>query len=53
MEPQELRLMLTDLESDLIEREAYLSDPYRIRQAICVFANDLHPVLSATIKDHY
>ena len=55
MEPQELRLMLKDLESDLIERKASLSDPDRIRQAICAFANDhpfdLHPVPSATIKD--
>ena len=42
MEPQELRLMLKDLESDLIERKASLSDPDRIRQAICAFAND-HP----------
>jgi ATP-dependent DNA helicase RecG len=54
MEPQELRLMLTDLESDLIERKASLSDPDRIRQAICAFANDhpfdLHSVPSATIK---
>jgi predicted HTH transcriptional regulator len=41
MEPQELRLMLKDLESDLIERKASLSDPDRIRQAICTFANDL------------
>jgi ATP-dependent DNA helicase RecG len=41
MEPQELRLMLKDLESDLIERKASLSDPDRIRQAICAFANDL------------
>jgi ATP-dependent DNA helicase RecG len=41
MEPQELRLMLRDLESDLIERKASLSDPDRIRQAICAFANDL------------
>ena len=41
MEPQELRLMLKYLESDLIERKASLSDPDRIRQAICAFANDL------------
>jgi O-acetyl-ADP-ribose deacetylase (regulator of RNase III) len=41
MEPQELRIMLRDLESDLIERKASLSDPDRIRQAICAFANDL------------
>jgi predicted HTH transcriptional regulator len=46
MEPQELRLMLKDLESDLIERKASLSDPDRIRQAICAFAND-HPFLPA------
>lgn len=41
MEQQELRLKLKDLESDLIERKASLSDPDRIRQAICAFANDL------------
>lgn len=41
MERQELRLMLRDLESDLIERKVSLSDPDRIRQAICAFANDL------------
>lgn len=41
MEKQELQLMLKDLESDLVERKASLSDPDRIRQAICAFANDL------------
>lgn len=41
MEKQELLLMLNDLESDLVERKASLSDPDRIRQAICAFANDL------------
>ncbi len=41
MERQELCLMLRDLESDSIERKASISDPDRIRQAICAFANDL------------
>ena len=41
MDEQELHLMLIDLESDLIERKASLSDPDRVRQAICAYANDL------------
>jgi len=41
MDQQELHLMLIDLESDLIERKASLSDPDRVRQAICAYANDL------------
>ena len=41
MNMQELRLMLWDLESDLVERKASLSDPDRVRQAICAYANDL------------
>lgn len=41
MEEQEFESMLRDLESDLVERKASLSDPDRIRQAICAYANDL------------
>mgnify|MGYP003602040507 CR=1 FL=1 len=41
MDQQELRLLLIDVESDLIERKASLSDPDRVRQAICAYANDL------------
>ncbi len=41
MDNQELVSMLRDLESDLVERKASLSDPDRVRQAICAFANDL------------
>ena len=41
MDQQELLFMLKDLESDLVERKASLSNPDRIRQAICAFANDL------------
>ena len=41
MDLQELLFMLNDLESDLVERKASLSNPDRIRQAICAFANDL------------
>lgn len=44
-------LLIRDLESDSIERKESISDPDRISQAICAFANDLHPVLFATIKD--
>jgi ATP-dependent DNA helicase RecG len=41
MDQQELESMLKDLESDLVERKASLSDPDKIRQAICAYANDL------------
>jgi len=41
MDEQELESMLKDLESDLVERKASLSDPDRVRQAICAYANDL------------
>jgi ATP-dependent DNA helicase RecG len=41
MDPQELYSMLIDLESDLVERKASLSNPDRVRQAICAYANDL------------
>jgi ATP-dependent DNA helicase RecG len=33
--------MLYDIESELVERKSSLSDPDRIRQAICAYANDL------------
>jgi ATP-dependent DNA helicase RecG len=41
MENRELESLLVDLESDRVERKASLSDPDKIRQAICAFANDL------------
>lgn len=39
----ELEAMLTDLESDLVERKESLAGdaPNRIREAVCAFANDL------------
>ncbi|MDF0591495.1 ATP-binding protein [Candidatus Methanocrinis natronophilus] len=41
MNDDELESLLKDLESDLVERKASLSDSDRIREAICAFANDL------------
>ena len=41
MTDDELRELLNDLESDRCERKAALSDPNRVREAICAFANDL------------
>lgn len=41
MEDRELVALLTDLESDRVERKASISDGKKIRQAICAFANDL------------
>jgi ATP-dependent DNA helicase RecG len=41
MTDAELEELLTDLESDRVERKASLSDTGRIRQAICAFANDM------------
>ena len=41
MDEQDLEFMLNDLESDLVERKASLTDPDRVRQAICAYANDL------------
>ncbi len=38
----ELESLLHDLESDRVERKASLSNPDKIRQAICAYANDLH-----------
>jgi ATP-dependent DNA helicase RecG len=41
VESAELELLLGDLESDRVERKAALSEPDRVREAICAFANDL------------
>lgn len=41
MNDHELKGLLADLESDRVERKESLSDPGRIREAICAFANDL------------
>jgi ATP-dependent DNA helicase RecG len=41
MTEKELLSLLSDLESDRVERKASLSHPDRIREAICAFANDL------------
>lgn len=41
MTDEELTDLLTDLESDRVERKSSLSDPDRICQAICAFANDM------------
>ena len=40
MDDDELEVLLRNLESDLVERKASLSDPDRIREAICAYAND-------------
>jgi ATP-dependent DNA helicase RecG len=37
----ELEALAAELESDRVERKASLSDPAKVRQAICAFANDL------------
>ncbi|NOT59011.1 MAG: transcriptional regulator [Acidobacteria bacterium] len=41
MTNQELEQLLQDMESDRVERKASISDPDKICQAICAFANDL------------
>jgi ATP-dependent DNA helicase RecG len=41
MNDSELLLMLSDLESDRVERKASLSEPDRVAEAICAFSNDL------------
>lgn len=41
MDDQELAILLSDLESDRVERKASISDGKKIRQAVCAFANDL------------
>jgi hypothetical protein len=41
MTDEELERLLADAESDRSERKQSLADPDKVRQAICVFANDL------------
>lgn len=41
MTDTELLELLSEMESDRVERKSSLSDPDRIREAICAFANDL------------
>jgi ATP-dependent DNA helicase RecG len=41
MNDEELLALLRSLESDRVERKASLSEPDRIREAICAFANDM------------
>lgn len=41
MNDNELLSLLLDVESDFVERKASMSEPDRIREAICAFANDL------------
>src|SRR5579863_473308 len=41
MNDAELEELLADLESDRVERKASMSDPERVCQAICAFANDM------------
>lgn len=41
MQDTELEQLLANHESDRVERKASISDPGKIRQAICAFANDL------------
>ena len=38
----ELELLMSDLESDLVERKESAADGRKIRRNICAFANDLH-----------
>ncbi len=40
-EIQELERLMSDLESDRVERKASINDREKIRQAICAYANDL------------
>jgi ATP-dependent DNA helicase RecG len=41
MNDQELEALLSEIESDRVERKSAISDRDKIRQAICAFANDL------------
>jgi len=41
MDDKELVDLLSDLESDRVERKASISEPNKIREAICSFANDM------------
>jgi len=37
----ELTILLTDIEADWVERKGSISEPGKIRQAICAYANDM------------
>jgi len=39
--PEQLKLLLSDLESDRIERTTSINNTDKFAQAICAFANDL------------
>ena len=41
LDPVHIAALLTDIESDLVERKEALTDKDRIMQAVCAFANDL------------
>ena len=41
MTGHELEVLVSDLESDRVERKASAADRDKIREAICAFANDL------------
>ena len=41
LEVQELEKLMSEVESDRVERKESISDPEKIRQAICAYANDL------------
>jgi len=41
MNDTELEELLLDLESDRVERKSALSDPDKVREAICAYANDM------------
>jgi len=41
MTTEEIEALFRDPESDRVERKASISDPEKIRQALCAFANDL------------
>lgn len=41
MTSEEIEALFRDPESDRVERKASISDPEKIRQALCAFANDL------------
>ena len=48
MTNQDLETLLTDMESDVVERKESLAGDARdtVRQAICAFANDVHGPIS-------
>ena len=41
LDPVHIAALLTDIESDLVERKESLTDKDRVMQAVCAFANDL------------